>query len=427
MYMIIGIVSVAMTAPFLGYFALVTRHKVTFYFFKYFSVALWQPLWGTLVLVIPQTFYFLLLGLLIKHKFALIDLRPYFCTADDSECLNSTIWDGFYIGNFTESYTAPTGDSPTTTDKRTAVQACRVGVCLIQAGLFFLLNATDLMIPEKERLREQKENPTFTSHDKGVWYRLLWRQCNFFVMCSGFMMFELFIVHYSFTDFFANDIWVQIVAIKVMGISVENFIELRIHDKVMLSPISSCIGLVENLVTFGAADFTEFLVSHLVGLGLLFFERVQLVIIVDAIVGWIVEGTGYLKKWLSKIFSDPDDDDHHRDDYDEEVSDEGESEESGRKVDGQDDSAGSDILLTEEDCEIDFWQPKYFTKTQQKHRVDAGEIQIEMGEREVDVQNVEERSPYNESVMFPGGEGKKVPTRELTPTHGKSQLETFRH
>jgi hypothetical protein len=280
------------------------------------------------------------------------------------------------------------------------------------------------MIPEQEKAREQRENPTCTSHDKGVWYRLLWRQCNFFVMCSGFMCFELFIIHYSFTDFFANDIWVQIVAIKVMGIMVENFIELRIHDKVMLSPISSCIGLVENLVTFGAADFTEFLVSHLVGLGLLFFERVQLVIIVDAIVGWIVEGVGYLKKWLKKIFSNPEDDDH-RDESDEEVSDEGESQESDRKVDGQDDSAGSDILLTEEDCEIDFWQPKYFTKTQQKHMVDAGDIEIER--EEGDGQNVGERSLPEESVMPAEGGSKKIPTMDPTPTHERSQAGTFRH
>jgi hypothetical protein len=81
--------------------------------------------------------------------------------------------------------------------------------------------------------------------------------------------------------------------------------------------------------------------------------------------------------------------------------------------------------LTEEDCEIDFWRPKYFTKTQQKHRADARDIKIEM--EEGDGQNVEEKSPHEESVMPGGGENKKIPTMDLTSTNERSQAGTFRN
>ncbi len=81
--------------------------------------------------------------------------------------------------------------------------------------------------------------------------------------------------------------------------------------------------------------------------------------------------------------------------------------------------------MTEEDGEIEFWRPKYFTKTQQKHRADAGDIEIEM--EQGDGQNVEERSPLEESVMPGGGGSKKIPTMDPTSTNERSQAGSFRH
>ena len=78
---------------------------------------------------------------------------------------------------------------------------------------------------------------------------------------------ELFFIHISFANIFSNNLWYFIAGFKVVGIILENISEFLLNNNLMLAPISTTIDLMENLVTFGATDFLEFMNSFVLGLG----------------------------------------------------------------------------------------------------------------------------------------------------------------
>jgi hypothetical protein len=59
----------------------------------------------------------------------------------------------------------------------------------------------------------------------------------------------------------------MIFVIKLIGIGVENTIEAYLDSKLMISPVSSTISMVENLSTFGADNFLEFVLSYVIEFG----------------------------------------------------------------------------------------------------------------------------------------------------------------
>lgn len=123
---------------------------------------------------------------------------------------------------------------------------------------------------------------------------------NYFCMSMVLVIFQVFHVHFSFTDLFSNNIWTFIVVFKILGITVENTCEVFMEDKLMMSPISSTIPLMENLATFGANDFSDFILSYVIGFGMMLGERVYVIPSTDIIVDWILGKIEKLKSFLKK-------------------------------------------------------------------------------------------------------------------------------
>jgi hypothetical protein len=167
-------------------------------------------------------------------------------------------------------------------------------------------------------------------------------------MCMLLLMLELWLTHFSFTSLFAEYIWPFLFMYKIIGITLENIIEMKLGDKCMMSPISSTIGVVENLTTFGAPEFKEFLLSWLIGLGILFGERFYLVVVADYFVGWSTDSIEKLKDFWKKLMGGNEDEDQDSDVEDKEGeekdSENSESDDEEAIARKKMDSEGSDIL-----------------------------------------------------------------------------------
>lgn len=244
MYIIVGLLSVGMTIPYLIYFMCVARSQAKYAFFIYIPLSQFQPLYGCILVVIPQMIYIIQLSQCLTHRlWSFIDLRKLWCDASNTECLGLTVWDHFYFGPL-----STTDEEGNVTDITKPLQACRLGVVLTHTGLYTLIQSSYLFIADEDIKKEHRENPNneAQSYDNNAYYRISWKQGNYFFCCSILILTEIWLTYFSYTDMFSLNIWQFIFTYKVIGITVENIIEQKLGDKAMLSPISSTIGLIGN-------------------------------------------------------------------------------------------------------------------------------------------------------------------------------------
>lgn len=213
-------------------------------------------------------------------------MQSFFCENRDLSCLNRTIWDRLYITDYDE-------------EKQTQFQRSRLGFILIHLGIWIHWRSAQLMVPQ---ISEKEKTGKAESFDKNCWYKGNWMRWNFICLSIILIIFEIYFVHFSFTEVFATNIYLFIVVFKIIGVIVENIAEVLLNDKLMLSPLSSTIGAMENLCTFGAENFLDFIVSFVVGLGMLMLERPYVMPAVDLLVGWIIESIEKVKNFLTKYF-----------------------------------------------------------------------------------------------------------------------------
>ena len=81
----------------------------------------------------------------------------------------------------------------------------------------------------------------------------------------------LITIYFSFTSAYSGDIWTFLIIIKIIMIFLEYFDDLIMQEKILVNPLSACMGVTQNLITLGADDFLVFLKSYFISLGLFFY------------------------------------------------------------------------------------------------------------------------------------------------------------
>ena len=353
MYLIVGIMAVFMTAIFAGYHKLMARFKKTsIHFMGYFRYYLPSPMKGYLIIVFPLLLYILFISIFFTFHLMQFQIPSLWCTSKDTKCLESNIW------NSLTAY-------PDLPDKeKTTLVNSRLGFIFIHTGLWLMWRNSQLMTLQPSKT-EQKG--IFVGYDKNCWYTTAWQRMNYFTFNILTVIMEVFFVHASFSTLFSNNLWYFIASFKVIGIIVENAGEVLLSNNLMLAPISSTIDMMENLVTFGATDFLQFLSSFILGLGVQMAERAYVEPLIDQVVDKIVENRQKIVTYLSNMLGESKPEEELEDEQEEDPEPEEQIEEQiGEKNDGSPqkenpnnpeakepdqlsrvDSQGSDILLTE--------------------------------------------------------------------------------
>ena len=368
MYIFVGILTIIMTAVFMLYHKLVSRFDVKFYFFPYFKYYLPPTIYGLLYVVIPQFIYMLLISIIFSHRILeLVKLQKWFCTnSQDSQCLNSSLWDLFYLTKGEDQ-------------QRGHFQNARIGYLLTHTGLWLHWRTAQLCDIDKTKGEKEGRAEAF---DNNVWYKTNWKRINYVAMSMLLILFQIFHVHFSFTDLFSANIWPCIFIFKLIGITTENVCEVFIGDKLMMAPISSTIPLMENLATFGASDFSEFVLSYVMGFGIMMCERVYLIPSLDLIVEYILEKIEKLNNFLQKTFGKQEEDDEDDDDENVKLNDDGGNSDGkgdgeANEINSKADSRGSDILITENSFENEIFEKfKNFAQPILYYKNSDGEIEI---------------------------------------------------
>ena len=69
---------------------------------------------------------------------------------------------------------------------------------------------------------------------------------------------------FSFTANFGNNIYGYIVLIMALSVIVENLLDLTFHDIFVRNGLSCLINTIASLITLGADDLFDFLISYLI-------------------------------------------------------------------------------------------------------------------------------------------------------------------
>lgn len=358
MYILVGTLSILMAAIFALYHKLMTRtKKTTLYFVGYLRQYLPAPIKGYVLVLFPILLYVAVISMLFTLHLMKFKFSTLWCDSKDQACQNEIFWNKMSVNrNMTD-------------EEKWLMHRSRLGYVIIHTGLWIMWR-TSLMMSLK--LTSDEEKGIFISYNKNGWYVTSWKRLNYFAFNLLTILLEITFVHISFANIFAENLWYFIIAFKILGIALENISELLLSDNLMLSPISATIDLMENLVTFGATDFLQFISSFVLGLGVQMGERAYSEPLIDVFVDYALDNRHRFLSYISKIVGDNkvDDEDAEAGDHNQEEIEEKDVELEDQAAEGSEsnvegnqakedevshvDSQGSDILLTENSAEHDF-------------------------------------------------------------------------
>lgn len=371
MYLLVGLLSIAMTVIFTLYHKWVSRRKNTeIYFFPYFKAYLVAPLQGLLLLMVPIGIYTVIIGVFFTFHLMNFYFTSIWCNDQDTQCLNQLFWHNLSLE-----------DRPLTTPELIARQNKRLGYVFVHTGIWVLWRSSCLMTLSRRSVDNTKNSDV--SYDNNGWYQIAWQRLNYLLLNVLTVILEVFFIHISFSEIFSNNLWYFIAGFKVLGVIIENVAELLLKNGVMLGPISTTIELMENLVTFGAPNFLEFVGSFILGLGVQLAERAYITPIIEKTVDYIKDNferftsTIYIMFGSEKLEDDDDEDDQkaageddgnnymaredNKDAVENKEKAKEEKAENNNNMDEENrprtpqDSQASDILLTENSAENEFF------------------------------------------------------------------------
>ena len=109
------------------------------------------------------------------------------------------------------------------------------------------------------------------AYDGNVWLTDLWSRTCLMLFSTFQILAILCALQLSFTDFYGENIVLMMAITKLLGMLMENALERVFGDLNLISPFSSFHGISENVLTFGASSFLDFLGSYYIELGIIFF------------------------------------------------------------------------------------------------------------------------------------------------------------
>ena len=185
-------------------------------------------------------------------------------------------------------------------DQLSKLRNYRFGCLLIQFGLFCL--GKNFLLMDSSVKKKPKKTPQ--SFNKNVWLVKLWQSVNFVTFALVLIIIELYLVHFSFTKHFADNVWLFLGVYKIIGITLSTILTEYSQNNFFAGIYAAVIGIIENLATLGAANFLDFLQSNLITAGIQMFERIYLASMIDIIVAWMKLKVGSFKEFFINLTVD---------------------------------------------------------------------------------------------------------------------------
>jgi hypothetical protein len=248
LYVIISLGTLFSVALFWLVHRLLTRVKYPppFRMFSYFRVASLPSLIGVLLMVLPSFVPFLFIYLAVA-VFPIFDVLP-------------GTYDQLYLMAMDPTFETTSDDG--FLDK---YRAGRVGTMSMVVGIYFIVLATRLLVPNV--------GDTNLKYSRTEWTPVVWRRLHPWFITIILMCWLTWIVEFSYGPWFSEYVYFILAALYFIRIMVEDVMDYYTRELLLLQPMLACYTLVEFVVTLGAATFVDFMVAFFVELWLDIFSR----------------------------------------------------------------------------------------------------------------------------------------------------------
>jgi hypothetical protein len=162
----------------------------------------------------------------------------------------------------------------------------RMGTCFICVMLYLTILCSTLLVPDwgKERAEARAlaaQNDAFYDDDdelppSSTFAPMLWKRANMMLASMCMQGLLLYMWEFSYSDTFSSNVYLIIVVFKFVQMLLDLVMEGLMRELLLVAPLLVVIGVTEALVTMGANDFRDFIVSFFVELSLMMLERLYL-------------------------------------------------------------------------------------------------------------------------------------------------------
>jgi len=126
----------------------------------------------------------------------------------------------------------------------------------------------DLEEKDDEELEAEQTNA------EDLWTPILYKRGHMMLTSLTMITMLLVILEFAYSDTFAENQYVFIIAFKFAQVAVELLLLEILGDALLVCPLVSVLQLVEIMVTMGAATFTDFVIAFFVEAAAMTLERV---------------------------------------------------------------------------------------------------------------------------------------------------------
>ena len=152
----------------------------------------------------------------------------------------------------------------------------RLGLMFVLIGVYSVGGGARIFMPKDASQRMEPphirwERPT-AAEEAGL--RLRWKRGNFALSSICVALLGVAITEFSFWREFGSLIWYFIVAFSVLGGIFAVAVDRQVQDALLAVPLNAGLHAVLGMITLGADDFKDFLLSHFVAYGVTLAARV---------------------------------------------------------------------------------------------------------------------------------------------------------
>ena len=280
LYLVVGFATTIIVSIFFLINRQLSRIKPlpTFKIRTFFPLILPPVITGFFISVIPIFLeiiicHFIFVGKFIFNKFKIFKLTNY--KGEDCESIFDLIG---YIGE---------------NDLET-IRKGRFGTSFLILGIFLSYYHTQLVVPNVP-IKETK------SYDNNRFDFINWKKI--FVYYVDFLL-SILNVYYtilSFCDLWSKHIWFFIYSYKIIGIIVENYFEEMFQEQLLIAGFGCLFNLIQNMITFGASDLIDFLLSSMIEQISLIIEKVYIETFTNYLKEHMNEYKKAIKRYIRKL------------------------------------------------------------------------------------------------------------------------------
>ena len=237
------------------------KPRPTFKIATYFPLILPPAIIGTILSIIPifleiAICHFFFVGKFLFTKVKLLRIKNY----KGEEC--DSIFD--LIGYIGEA-------------ELSSIRKGRLGTAFFILGVFLTYYHTQLVVPNAPV-------KTKRSFDNNRFDFIIWKRIYVYYVDFLLSIVNIYYTILSFCKLWSDNIWYFIYSYKIIGIIAENYFEFMFQEQLLIAGFGCLFNIMQNMITFGASNLIDFLLSALIE---------QLSLIIEKV--YLEKGTNYLK------------------------------------------------------------------------------------------------------------------------------------